>query len=224
MASLAWLVLFYIVCGDYTGIYWRPRPFIEAEDNLRGPLKERRDRTLQTKRNNAVVFTKVTFLMALMFWIHHTCAVLFWGRCCYACKEPLWCCDVLHLDEMQMEAREPHTQPGIASLPTDTHTHARAHTLKHTYICGMFVLTFLSFCLSLTHTHRGCFKPLSLPLAFLPAAASSNVFTPLPPPPPPSPPLHHEKTPPQKNHSLFLLYLPLTSKAHFSQRLPSVRY
>lgn len=104
------------------------------------------------------------------------------------------------------------------------HTHARAHTLKHTYICGMFVLTFLSFCLSLTHTHRGCFKPLSLPLAFLPAAASSNVFTPLPPPPPPSPPLHHEKTPPQKNHSLFLLYLPLTSKAHFSQRLPSVRY
>lgn len=32
MASLAWLVLFYIVCGDYTGIYWRPRPFVEAED------------------------------------------------------------------------------------------------------------------------------------------------------------------------------------------------
>lgn len=52
MASLAWLVLFYIVSGDYTGIYWRPRPFVEAEDNLRSPLKERRDRTLQTKRNN----------------------------------------------------------------------------------------------------------------------------------------------------------------------------
>lgn len=143
-------------------------------------------------------FFKKLLLMPLMCSIYQTWAIKRYtvlGRCCERLGEPLWCCNLLHLDEMLMKAAS-HTHPGIPPpMPSfqNTHTFVR-------YLCCNLRQSFL---LLHTQTHT-LFSPLKLLMCFCPLLS-----------PPPQQ---------NKNHLLFLLYLLLTAKAHFSQQLPSVRY
>lgn len=140
-------------------------------------------RNEKTHQNKSVcVFLKL-LVLALMF-------------CC--CETSPRCCGVLHLDEMEMEMEtwESHMQSGIDVLPTDSlksSTHTQTHTPAHTLKCLTSV--FLLFLVLPFHiyTHKGRFKPISLPLAFLPTA-TSNVFNPPPnisTPPPPKKIIHY---------------------------------
>ena len=146
-------------------------------------------------------FFKKLLLRPLMCSIYQTWAIkrfIVLGRCWERLGEPLWCCDLLHLDEMLMKAGS-HTSRYPLSPPIPYQAFK-----TYTFLWDICVAISVSLYCFYTHTHTHTFLP----------AETSNVFL-----PPSATPPHQNK-----NHLLFLLYLLPTSKAHFSQQLPSMRY
>lgn len=169
-------------------------------------VKEKPPRCLKVEGDYISLFKKL-LLKPLMCLMRQTWAVkhyIILGRCCGRLKEPplmLWCSAFgWDADEGRLTHKQVHPPKQRFQ---NTHT-------PHTHIFGIFVLQSQSFFFLLVpNTHKRAHTRTFLP------AETSNVF--LPPSTTPTPPKN-------KNHSLFLLYLLLTSKAHFSQQLPSVRY
>ena len=116
-------------------------------------------------------FFKKLLLRPLMCSIYQTWAIkrfIVLGRCWERLGEPLWCCDLLHLDEMLMKAgshtsRYPLSPPiPYQAFKTYTflwdicvaisvslycfYTHTHTHTHKHTHTHTLFSLLKLLMC------------------------------------------------------------------------------